>query len=133
MLTQVTDIPVSQLQNEVSALKRDGYRFVTMTCTDLGDAHDILYHFDKQQQLRHLRLSLKKGDTLPSISNLLFAALIVENEIKDLFGIPVSDLAIDYQGRFILSENAPKAPLNKTRGIGVDVRQMPPAEGGPKP
>ena len=78
--------------------------------------------------MRHIRLFVPKGEGLPSISNLYFAALIVENEMKDLFGLNVTGMAIDFQGRFILSENAPKAPLNKTHpGIGVDARVKEPA------
>jgi Ni,Fe-hydrogenase III component G len=128
MLSDVKDISQANLLTEVMQLKSDGYRFVTMTCCDTGDAHDILYHFDKNYALRHLRLKLARGATLPSISALFFAAVLVENEIKDLFGIDISSLAVDFKGRFILSDGAPTAPLNKTPiGIGMDVRVKTPA------
>jgi Ni,Fe-hydrogenase III component G len=132
MLTDVKEIEMEHLHTEVWRLKQDGYRFVTMTCTDLGDAHDILYHFDKHYALKHLRLKLMRGVTLPSISSLFFAAVLVENETKDLFGIDVGGLAIDFKGRFMLSDGAPVAPLNKAPiGIGLDVRVKPstPTEG----
>lgn len=123
MLDNVTEITMDQLAVEVWKAKQDGYRFVTMTCCDLTDAHDILYHFDKQYVLKHLRLRLPRGTALLSISNLFFAAVLVENEIKDLFGIDFTGLAIDYKGRFILSDGAPVAPLNKGHiGIGLEVR-----------
>ena len=128
MLTDVKEIDQEHLQNEVSKLKRDGYRFVTMTCVDLGDAHDILYHFDKQYVLKHLRLKVPRGTALASISNLFFAAVLVENEIKDLFGLNVEGMAVDFQGRFVLSDGAPVAPLNKGPvGIGLDIRVKTPA------
>ena len=125
MLNNVTEISMDQLQVEVWKIKQDGYRFVTMTCTDMTDAHDVVYHFDKQYVLKHLRLRLPRGTALTSISNLFFAAVLVENEIKDLFGIEFTGLAIDYKGRFILSEGAPVAPLNKGPiGIGLEVRDI---------
>ncbi len=127
MLNAVTEITLPHLHPEVWSLKHQGYRFVTMTCTDLGEAHDVLYHFDKDYELRHLRLRLPHGETLPSISPLFFAAVIVENEMQDLFGITVSGMAVDYKGRFILSEGAPLAPLNKSVGIGIDIRAKAPA------
>jgi Ni,Fe-hydrogenase III component G len=132
MLTDVKEIEIEHLHKEVWQLKSDGYRFVTMTCTDLGDAHDILYHFDLHYALKHLRLKLPRGVSLPSISSQFFAAVLVENEMKDLFGIEVSGLAVDFKGRFMLSDGAPVAPLNKAPiGIGLDVRVKPavPAEG----
>ncbi|MDD3926534.1 MAG: NADH-quinone oxidoreductase subunit C, partial [bacterium] len=105
------EISLDNLLQEVSGKHRQGYRFVTMTCTDVGDGYDILYHFDKDYELFNLRLYLKKGEELLSISSVFFAALLAENEIKDLFGIPVRDLAIDYGGRFLLTEDAPVAPM----------------------
>ena len=127
MLTNVKEIALDQLKNEVWAMRRDGYRLVTVTCTDLGEAHDLIYHFDKQYELRHLRLSLPKGQSLPSITSVFFCAVLAENEIKDFFGLEVTDLPIDYQGRFLLSDGAPKAPMSKVGGIPLDVRMKAPA------
>ena len=113
MLNNVSETALDHISTEVWKLKHDGYRFVTMTCCDRGETHDILYHFDKNYVLENLRLRLPKGQALPSISKIYFAAALVENEIKDLFGIPVQGLAIDFEGRFLLSEGAPAAPFNK--------------------
>lgn len=123
MLNDVSPVELPALAAEVWKLKTDGYRFVTMTCLDAGDAHEVIYHFDKNYQLKHLRLALPKGTTLPSISGVFFAAVLVENEIKDLFGVDFSGLAVDFKGRFILSDGAPVAPLNKApMGIGMEIR-----------
>ena len=127
MLTGVTETSIEQLHDAVWALKKQGNRFVTMTCCDLGDAHDLLYHFDKNYQLAHLRVRVPRGTVLPSISDVFFAAVLVENEIKDMFGVPFSGLAIDYQGRFMLSEDAPQTPLNKNCGMSIDLRVKAPA------
>lgn len=123
MLNNVSEILIDSIPTEVWKLKQDGYRFVTMTCCDRGEAHDILYHFDKNYQLKHLRVSLPKGTDLPSVSSIFFAALLVENEMKDLLGVKVAGMAIDFGGRFMLAEGAPEAPLNKTvPGIGIEVK-----------
>ena len=126
-----TPTDMVRLHGEVTALQRQGCRFVTMTCVDLGEEFDVLYHFDLHYELKTLRVKLPKGQPLPSISHLCFAATIVENEIKDLFGLEITGLAVDYQGRFLLSEDAPKAPLNRNCGMGVEVRVKSPgpAEG----
>ena len=113
MLKNVKEITRDDLLCEVASKLPLGYRFVTMTCVDLGDAFDILYHFDKNYELLNLRLRLPKGQSLPSISGQVFAALVVENEIKDLFGVAVDGLLIDYGGRFLLAEGAPVAPQLK--------------------
>lgn len=130
MLENVAEIAIDQVPAEVWKMKQDGYRFVTMTCCDQGEAHDILYHFDKDYALKHLRVKLPKGEALPSVSSIFFAALLVENEMKDLLGVAVNGLAIDFQGHFMIAEGCQKAPLNKSvPGIGIQVQEKATAEG----
>ena len=45
--------------------------------------------------------------------------VIVENEIQDLFGITISDLAIDYEKHFLLAPDAPAQPFCRVPGVGV--------------
>jgi len=121
MLKNLIEINLDHLIGAVAAKRAAGYRFVTITCSDLGEAYlggayDILYHFDKGLSLETLRVRLPKGSELPSISAEYFAALLVENEIKDLFGIAVTGLALDYEGRFLLSEGAPRKPFRRPEG-----------------
>lgn len=132
MLENVSVISLDQILSEVLMLKQDGYRFVTMTCCDEGAVHDVLYHFDKNYALKHLRVKVPKGTALPSISAVFFAALLVENEMKDLLGVEVNGLLIDFQGHFMLADGAPKTPLNKSvPGINIQVTEKTPvaAEG----
>lgn len=130
-LMNTVAVSPDRLLQEVAGKYRQRYRFVTMTCTDIGDGYDILYHFDKDYELYNLRLYLKKGEELPSISSIFFAALLVENEIKDLFSIPIRDLVIDYGGRFLLTEDAPVAPMGRegcSRAIDIRLQGAPEEE-----
>ena len=104
---------------KIGALLLNGYRFVTMTVVDKGEEFDIYYHFDLEYELTTCQLVLKKGETLPSISGICFAAVVVENEIQDLFGITISGLAIDYEKHFILAADAPARPFCRVPGVGV--------------
>jgi len=113
MLENTTNVTTDTLLSEVAVRAGQKCRFVTLTCLDLGGEHEILFHFDRDYTLTNLRLMLPKGQPLPSITSVCPAAVIVENELQDLFGITVSGLAIDYAGRLLLAENAPTAPLNK--------------------
>lgn len=110
------------LLHEVALLRQQGFRFVTLTCLHTGEGHDVIYHFDRHYQLRHLRLHLPEGQVLFSISSLYPAAMIVENEIKDHFGIRLAGLSVDFQGRLMLSDGAPRAPMNKRCGMEIDAR-----------
>jgi NADH:ubiquinone oxidoreductase subunit C len=122
MLKDTTPITADMLLKEVAARSIGGYRFVTMTCVDHGEQFEILYHFDKDYKLENLQLMLPKGTALPSITGVYFAAVIVENEMQDLFGITVTGLVINYGGKLLLAEGAPQAPLCKTRSADTAVK-----------
>ncbi len=113
MAFETINLAKNQLVGEVQSLKSKGYRFVTMTCVDLGDSLDLLYHFDLETNLIHLRITLLKGDTAPSISGLFFAALLIENETQDHFGVKFDGLILDFGGGLYLEEEVKKYPFCK--------------------
>jgi ech hydrogenase subunit D len=101
MAFETMNLVKSQLAAEVLALKNKGCRFVTMSCVDLGDSFDLLYHFDLDLKMTHLRLNVPKADkVVPSISGIYFAALVIENETRDHFGIIFDGVALDFGGHF---------------------------------
>jgi len=103
---------VSDIVTRVEALYRDGWRLAQIGCTRTADGAEINYSFDKALTLRTLRVTLKSlQETLPSVSRVCFPAFHYENEIHDLFGIPVDGMAIDYKGDFY--RKAHPAPFAK--------------------
>jgi ech hydrogenase subunit D len=111
MREEIVPVSAEALVGEVAKLKVQGYRLVTLSCTELDETTlDILYHFDKDLGLKHLRLTAAKSSPVPSISPVYFAALLVENEIQDFFGLRFEGLLVDYQGSLYLEEEALKTP-----------------------
>jgi Ni,Fe-hydrogenase III component G len=115
-------VTTEDLLHQVALCRTHGYRLITITCLDTGSSHELLYHFDKHYQMMHLRLELPYNKPLESITGLFPSAMIVENEIKDHFGLQISGLSIDFKGRLVLTEQAPQAPMSKRCGIGIDAR-----------
>jgi ech hydrogenase subunit D len=114
MREEITPVSPAELIGEVAKLKIEGYRFVTLSCTEIDASRiDVLYHFDKDLGLKHLRLTAVKAEPVPSISPVYFAALLIENEIQDFFGLKFQGLIVDYQGMFYLEEEALKTPFCK--------------------
>lgn len=112
MREEIMAVSAEALVGEVAKLKVLGYRLVTLSCTELDAATvDVLYHFDKDLQLKHLRLTAPKSAPVPSISPVYFAALLVENEIQDLFGLKFEGLLVDFGGTLYLEEEALRTPF----------------------
>ena len=127
MLKINEEITKEILMGKVSDLLLDGHRFVTMTAVDCDDYFDVYYHFDKEYELHTLRLKVEKPGTVPSISKACFPALIVENEIQDLFGITFTDLVIDYEKHFLLAPDAPEKPFCHVPGVKITTVESPAA------
>ncbi len=116
MIENLFDITNDQLLSEVQKLKYDGYRFVTSTCVDNGDGTiDVIYHFDKNYEMKNLKLKVPKDEEIDSISKIYFCSILVENEMSELFGLKVSGMAIDYGGKMLLSDDAPENPMARNQ------------------
>lgn len=115
-----TAVALENLLKEVEELKADGYRLVQIGCTDIVGSYEINYSFDKGYQLRNLRLTIGPETEVPSISGIYWGAFVYENEVHDLFGIPVTDINIDFKGTFI--KTATKYPFSVTRSGGDQCR-----------
>jgi len=132
VLKDLLSVGIDNLLGETAGVKVAGYRFVTMTCTALDqDSFDLLYHFDRRLELKHLRLTLTAGKAVPSISPIYFAAFLVENEIQDLFGIHFKGLAIDYERTLYGDETTRITPFCKYTVVALQgaTERTPPASG----
>ncbi len=114
-IPDVEHISLDELLPRVQQFAAEGARLITLTCCDMGGSFEVLYHFDQALRMRHLSVNAPAGSKLPSISSVYLCAFLVENEIRDLFGLEVEGVAIDFKGRLVLTGDAPASPLLKQR------------------
>jgi ech hydrogenase subunit D len=96
----VTAIQRSELVAKAAQMRAEGYRLVQISCL-LKDDFELSYSFDKGYRLVTLRFSVPRADaTVPSITATYLAAFTYENELQDLFGLKVTDLALNFNGTF---------------------------------
>jgi hypothetical protein len=109
------NVTKNELMAVVQDMARKQARFCTASCLDRGDRFEIIYHFEAElgQDLRHFRMQLNKGEALPSISQVYLCATLIENEIRELFGISVEGTAIDFGGGMISTKDGPLSYLVK--------------------
>lgn len=106
---KTANIEKDKLLNRVAELYSAGYRLAQIGCTALENL-EINYSFDKNYEFINLRLVVPKDSAkIPSITEIYWSAFIYENELHDLFGIKVKDMAVDYKGNFY--QTAVKTPF----------------------
>ena len=103
MIQDFQPVATSELLERVRKLKDDGYRFLQACATPKEDGAEILYSFDKDHILLNLKVRVKDGEEVESITASYWPAFIYENEMHDLFGIPFLHNALDYNGNFFVT------------------------------
>lgn len=108
-LAECERLKANELVGSAERLRVEGWRLITASCVRRpAGAFTVLYHFEREEQLRHLRIELAAGEAVPSIGMVYPAAFLVENEMIELQGLAVSDLAIDYRGRLYRDFDGPE-------------------------
>jgi ech hydrogenase subunit D len=104
--------------DRVAAYARDGWRLVVINATSIlpadgteDGAFDITWSFGRDFDFEHLRERILPGDEVPSISAQYPASFLYENELRELFGIDVTGIAVDFGGQmYRTGERVPFAP-----------------------
>lgn len=97
-----TDILLSDLLVNVMEKKHAGMRLVQICCAVIGEQYELLYSFadDANYSLTHLRVMTGLNEKIPSITTIYPYANFYENEMAELFGVPVELIRGDYHGKF---------------------------------
>lgn len=109
MEQKIIAVTPETLLDEASKIKYENYRLVQICCVKVQDGYELIYSFGKEYDLTHLRMTIQSGAQISSISHIFYAAFFYENEIHDLFGIPVEFMTLDYKGG--LYRTAEKTPF----------------------
>jgi ech hydrogenase subunit D len=104
--------------DRVRGYARYGWRLVVINATSLlpvdGTEHgafDITWSFALGKRLEHIRERVLPTDEVPSISTHYPASFLYENELRELFGIAVTGIAVDLGGQlYRTAERVPFAP-----------------------
>ncbi len=124
-IQEIIPIEKDKLVGAAAELFSQGYRFVHICCTTLESSYELTYSFDKEYRLKNLRMTVTPDEEVPSISVIYPNAFLYENEIHDLFGLAVRNIAVDYHGT--LYRTMVKTPFS-VGNVKVPVPPQPKAE-----
>jgi ech hydrogenase subunit D len=108
-IVEAKEMAPEQIMPEAQAKFDAWYGLVGRTVLAADDQHvELLYHYDKANDMAHLRAKIQKDLPIPSISGIYFCALLAENEVQDLFDVRFEGLALDYKRTLLLTEETKK-------------------------
>ncbi|MFP4083768.1 MAG: NADH-quinone oxidoreductase subunit C [Desulfonatronovibrio sp.] len=112
-LENTIDITAEELGPRVLKLKQDGFRIMAVTPLDFGGELELIYLFDRDLEIKGLRLRVPRDANLQSITPHYYAAFLIENEIQDLFNVKFENLVIDYKGHLFVQEEVRNLPYGQ--------------------
>ena len=125
LIAEFTPLELDRLRDMAHRMKDEGWRFIQTHAVNCGDTVDLYYSFMKDGKVVNYRVEGVTSDMpVPSITDIFLAAFVFENEARELFGVDMRDIVLDFQGglyapaemepmRFISPEQ--KAQIDKAR------------------
>jgi Ni,Fe-hydrogenase III component G len=110
-------IDKTTLVGEGKKLLDAGAKFVAAVCNDLDKELEVTYFFSSNRgaEMRGLRLTVAKDEEIPSLTGATLAAVLIENELQELFGLKIKGIAIDFGGHMLLAHDSPTTPMLKEK------------------
>ncbi|MDR3072577.1 MAG: NADH-quinone oxidoreductase subunit C [Clostridiales Family XIII bacterium] len=90
---------VAELTLVVTEKKSEGWRLCQMHAA-YSDRLFLIYSFVRDQEMENLRIYPEEGVPVESITGIYPYAFLYENEIKELFGVQIANISLDFQGTF---------------------------------
>lgn len=111
-------IQTADLLAECAKTAATGARLVQLLAVSTAEGLiEITYSFSKEFYMTSIRIAVKKGEEIPSVTPVWKGAFLYENEIKDLYGVEIQNISVDYNGKFydVAKEHpfAPKQPKSE--------------------
>ena len=106
----LVEITPDQLLGNVMALKNQNLRLSQICCAYSNEKIELSYSFadDNTNEYLNLRIVMDKDDEVCSITEFYPYAFLYENEMKELFGVNIHMINLDYnQKLYRLKDETP--------------------------
>ena len=103
------EVPLAEVHDLAARRAEEGWRYVQILAVNTEEGIDLVYSYMKDGLLENDTVAaVGADDAVPSITDLFLEAFVCENEIHDLYGVAIENIAIDFGGMFYqLAEKAP--------------------------
>ena len=107
------DIDVTELLPKVMEMKTKGLRISQACAAYINEKYELSYSFTNLETYEYftLRVVVDVDTEVPSISEVIPAAVFYENEMKELFGVKIKMINLDYDNKlYRIRQVAPLGP-----------------------
>ena len=97
----IRPIEVGELLPHVLKMKKRGFRLSQACAAYIDEKFELSYSFaeDSSYEYETLRLVIDTDTEVPSITEIVPPAVFYENEMKELFGVKIRMISLDYKDK----------------------------------
>lgn len=110
----IIEVSKDELYDIMQKKYEDGWRLSQICSVAFEGYNEVTYSVNLEYTMKNYKIKLPIEEEIKSFSDIFPAAMLYENEIKELWGVKVVGISIDYQNRFYrINEETPfKKPIN---------------------
>ncbi|MBQ6531314.1 MAG: NADH-quinone oxidoreductase subunit C [Clostridia bacterium] len=95
----LVDLTADLLPLKAVKAKSAGARLVQICAVNTETGYDLLYSFAEKYHFVTYKVPLKQDEEIVSISDIYPSASLYENEMRELFGVQVRHMMLNYKDR----------------------------------
>lgn len=107
----ITKVTKDELYTILEEKHLDGYRLAQICSIAFEGYNELIYSVAKDYVMENYKLELPIDEEIKSFSKIYPAATLYENEIKELWGVNVVGMELDYKNNFYRIEK--ETPFKK--------------------
>lgn len=107
----ITKVAKDELYKIMEQKYNDGYRLAQILSVAYEGYNEVIYSVAKEYEMENYKINLPIDEEIKSFSDIFPAATLYENEIKELWGVKVVGMALDYHNKFYRIEK--ETPFKK--------------------
>lgn len=107
----ITEVAKDELYKIMEQKYNDGYRLAQILSVAYEGYNEVIYSVAKEYEMENYKINLPIDEEIKSFSDIFPAAVLYENEIKELWGVKVVGMALDYHNKFYRIEK--ETPFKK--------------------
>ena len=107
----ITEVTKDELYKIMEQKYNDGYRLAQILSVAYEGYNEVTYSVAKEYEMENYKINLPIDEEIKSFSDIFPAATLYENEIKELWGVKVVGMALDYHNKFYRIEK--ETPFKK--------------------
>lgn len=96
---EIRPITMAEFFPTVIQMKMENWRLVQICAVRIEEGYELSYSFSQRYHMVTLRLVTGLNEPVSSITQVYPCAFLQENEMAELFGVPVQSISLDYRNK----------------------------------